>query len=177
MSYRLTVPVSARDHLSGSAAAPLILVEYGDYQCPSCGQAYPIVKELQQRFGDRLRFVFRNFPLTQVHEHALRAAETAEWAALQGQFWSMHDALFEHQDQLGSRDLLAIATRLGLERHALERAWQGRELIPRIEEDMTSGASSGVSGTPPFFINGVLHEGPWGVDNLARALHRRLGAS
>src|SRR5205823_4128670 len=102
---RLTVPVSERDHIQGPISAPVTLVEYGDYECPYCGQAHPIVKELQQRLGDRLRFVFRNFPLTQIHLHAEHAAEAAEAAGAQDKFWEMHDTLFEHQRALGDKHL------------------------------------------------------------------------
>src|SRR5918911_2838772 len=105
-SATLTVPVSHEDHAAGAADAPVTLVEYGDYECPHCGRAYPIIKAIQQRLGERLRFVFRNFPLKEAHPHAEHAAEAAEAAAAQGQFWGMHDALFEHQERLEDADLL-----------------------------------------------------------------------
>jgi protein-disulfide isomerase len=107
---RLTVPVSQRDHQQGPATAPVTLVEYGDYECPYCGEAYPIVKEIKLRLGDRLRFVFRNFPLTQSHPHAEHAAEAAEAAAAQGKFWEMHDSLFEHQQALDDTHLVHDAS-------------------------------------------------------------------
>jgi len=167
---RLSVPFGPRDHVLGSATAPVVLVEYGDYECPYCGRAYPIVKQLQRRFGDSLAFVFRNFPLTELHPDALRAAETAEWAALGRQFWPMHDYLFEHQDQLGPKDLLAAAARFSLDGHQLRTAWRDRALRARVAEDVASGTTSGVAGTPSFFINGELHEDAWDVDSLALAL-------
>ena len=105
----LTMPVGERDHAQGPADAPVTLVEYGDYECPYCGMAYPIVKQVQARFGDRLRFVFRNFPLTEIHPHALHAALAAEAAGSQGQFWPMHDAIFQHQHSLGDADLTRLA--------------------------------------------------------------------
>src|SRR5207248_6721671 len=121
---RLTLPVSQRDHQQGPETAPVTLVEYGDYECPYCGEAYPIVKEIQRRLGDRLRFVFRNFPLTQSHPHAEHAAEAAEAAAAHGTFWAMHDALFEHQRALDDDGLLRLAEELELDarRFALEMA-------------------------------------------------------
>src|SRR5258706_4325395 len=105
----LTLPVGQRDHQQGPETAPVTLVEYGDYECPFCGKAYPIVKEIERRLGDRLRFVFRNFPLTQSHPHAEHAAEAAEAAAVQGKFWEMHDTLFEHQSALDDAHLVHYA--------------------------------------------------------------------
>jgi protein-disulfide isomerase len=160
----------------GSHLAPVVLIEYGDYQCAYCGQAYPIVKELQRRFGDSIAFVFRNFPLPQLHPDAERAAETAEWAALAHRFWPMHDFLFEHQRSLDASSLLNAAAKLQLDRRQLEVAWHDRALQRRVAEDVASGMASGVSGTPSFFINGVLYEDSWEVDDLAAAL-RDAGAT
>jgi protein-disulfide isomerase len=170
----LTIPVSERDHAIGPISAPLVLVEYGDYQCPHCGHAYPVVKQLRERFGDRLSFVYRNFPLTSVHQHAQRAAETAEWAALDGKFWQMHDELYEHQDRLDDKSLRAAAQRLGLDPRELQKAWDSHALIPRVKDDFLGGLKSGVSGTPKFFINGKRHDGPNGLDELAAALEAAL---
>src|SRR5271165_3448730 len=114
-SATLAPPVSARDHTEGPANAPLTLVEYGDYECPYCGAAYPILKEVQARLGDALRFVFRNFPLAEMHPHALLAAEAAEAAGGQGHFWPMHDTLFEHQNALGLAQLRGYAKKLRLD--------------------------------------------------------------
>lgn len=176
MTHRLTAPVGHRDHAMGSLQAPVVLVEYGDYQCSYCGRAYPVVKELQRRFGDSLAFVFRNFPLTQMHPDAQRAAETAEWAALGHRFWQMHDFLFEHQRSLDASSLLNAAAKLQLDRRQLEVAWHDRALQHRVAEDVASGAASGVSGTPSFFINGVRYEDSWAIDELAAAL-RAAGAT
>jgi protein-disulfide isomerase len=175
---RLTLPVGARDHVQGPDTAPLTLLEYGDFECPQCGQVYPIVKELQRAFGDRLRFVFRHFPLTNNHPHAQHAAEAAEWAASRGRFWEMHDALFGDQAALSDRHILERATALGLPPAPLETAWVTHTYLARVKEDFRSGIQSGVSGTPAFFINGVRHTGLWDADSLTRALEdaaQRLG--
>jgi protein-disulfide isomerase len=176
MTRRLAIPVGQHDHVSGSRRATVILVEYGDYQCPRSGQAYPIVKELQRRLGDSLAFAFRNFPLTEIHPDAERAAETAEWAALSRRFWPMHDFLFEHQRSLDAASLLNAAGHLGLHRRQLEVAWHDRALRHRVAEDVAGGRASGVAGTPTFFINEVRHEGSWDIDTLAGAL-RAAGAA
>jgi protein-disulfide isomerase len=169
----LTVPVSdGRDHIQGSADAPVTLVEYGDYECPYCGAAYPIVKEVQARMGDRLRFVFRNFPITTSHPHAEQAAEAAEAAAAQGSFWDMHDALYENQKRLGDEDLRAYAEELGLdvERFAGELGEHVHE--ERVHEDFLSGVRSGVNGTPTFYINGVRHDDSYELETLLAAVEQ-----
>jgi protein-disulfide isomerase len=174
-SSMLTPPVSARDHAQGSANAPLTLVEYGDYQCPYCGAAYPVVKRLQEVFGKKLRFVFRNFPLTQAHEYALIAAEAAEAAALQGKFWEMHDLLFERQRILQPGILPAWAKEVGLDLEQFGAAIREEGIAKRIKEDRTSGIRSGVNGTPTFFINGRRHDDAPDYDSLAIALKQQLG--
>ena len=167
----LTVPVDGdRDHVQGPAAAPVTLVEYGDYECPYCGAAYPIVKQLQSQLGDRLRFVFRNFPITTAHPHAQHAAEEAEWAAAAGTFWPMYAALYEHGQSLTDGRMLDLARGLGLDAAALAEAWRAHTFIRRVKEDFLSGIKSGVDGTPTFFINGVRHDGGWDEATLARAL-------
>jgi protein-disulfide isomerase len=169
----LTVPVSdGRDHIQGSADAPVTLVEYGDYECPYCGAAYPIVKEVQARMGDRLRFVFRNFPITTSHPHAEQAAEAAEAAAAQGSFWDMHDALYENQKRLGDEDLRAYAEELGLdvERFAGELGEHVHEA--RVHEDFLSGVRSGVNGTPTFYINGARHDDSYELETLLAAVEQ-----
>ena len=167
---RLTVAVGERDHVQGNADAPLTLVEYGDYECPYCGAAYPIVKEIQRALGDELRFVFRNFPLGEIHPHAVQAAESAEAAAAQGRFWEMHDALYENQRQLRTNDLLSYAQRFGLDVEEFERALNEHTYEPRIQEDFLSGARSGVNGTPTFYVNGVRHDDSYDFDTLVAAL-------
>src|SRR5206468_3029638 len=143
----LTPPVSERDHAEGRADAPLTLVEYGDYQCPYCGEAHPVIKRLQKALGKKLRFVFRNFPLTQAHPYAMMAAESAEAAALQGKFWEMHDFIFENQELLQPEVLPAWANKLGLDMKQFAAAIRQGGVIKRIEEDRTSGIESGVNGT------------------------------
>jgi protein-disulfide isomerase len=168
----LTLAVGKRDHAQGPANAPVTLVEYGDYQCPSCGAAYPIVKALRRRLGDGLRFVFRNFPLERVHPHAEDAAEAAEAAGAQGKFWEMHDFLFENQDELDLPSLMSYAreAQVDTERWALDM--ETRAFTARVKEDFLSGVRSGVNGTPTFFINGHRHDGPFDEDALLAALGR-----
>ena len=173
-SATLTQPVSARDHAEGPADPPLTLVEYGDYQCPYCGAAYPVVKRLQKTLGKKLRFVFRNFPLTQAHPYALIAAETAEAAALQGKFWEMHDLLFEQQALLEPDIIPTWAGRLGLDLERLGNDISQGVVEKRIQEDRQSGIRSGVNGTPTFFINGTRHDGPPDYDSLLAALESKL---
>jgi protein-disulfide isomerase len=166
----LTIPVGERDHATGPISAPLVLVEYGDYQCSYCGTAYRVLKELREAFGATLVFAYRNFPLTGVHEHAQRAAETAEWAGLAGKFWEMHDHLYEHQDRLDDRGLRMAATALALDPRALQAAWDSYALIPRIKEDFLGGIQSGVTGAPRLFLNGARYDGTVGVAELTVAL-------
>jgi len=155
----LTPPVAARDHAQGPADAPVTLVEYGDYECPHCGRAYPIVKAVQRSMGNDLRFVFRNFPLTKSHEHAEHAAEMAEAAAHEGKFWQMHDLLFEHQDALEDEHLVGYATSLGVDPVWAAAALAQGLFRERVREDFASGVKSGVNGTPTFFINGARYDG------------------
>jgi protein-disulfide isomerase len=157
----LTSPVSENDHAQGPADAPVTLVEYGDYECPYCGMAYPVVKRVQARLGNQLRFVFRNFPLAEAHPHATAAAELAESAALQGKFWEMHDTLYEHQSALAPADLERYARKAGLDLDALEAALRGGAPGKRVKADFMSGVRSGVNGTPSFFINGRRFDGDW----------------
>jgi protein-disulfide isomerase len=169
---RLTLPVGPRDHIQGPDTAPVTLVEYGDYQCPYCGAAYPIVKRVQQRLGNRLRFVFRNFPLTEIHPLALGAAEAAEAAGAQGKFWEMHDRLYENQRALDPAHLVQSARALGLDVALFERALAEHTFLDRIHEDFLSGARSGVNGTPTFYINGRRHDESYDEETLVAALER-----
>jgi protein-disulfide isomerase len=169
-SATLTQPVSANDHAEGPANAPLTLVEYGDYQCPCCGAAYPVVKRLQKRLGKKLRFVFRNFPLTQAHPYALIAAEAAEAAALQGNFWKMHDLIFEQQTFLKPEIIPSWAERIGLNLEKFAKDIKQGVVEKRIKEDRQSGIRSGVNGTPTFFINGTRYDGTPDYDSLLAAL-------
>lgn len=162
--------VSARDHVQGPAGAAATLVEYADYQCPYCGEAHPLVKRLQKALGKQLRFVFRNFPLTEAHPYALIAAEAAEAAGLQGKFWQMHDLIFEHQPDLEPDILLSWAEEVGLDLADFENAIERGTVRKRIEEDIVSGERSGVDGTPCFFINGTKYDGDMDYESLHTAL-------
>jgi protein-disulfide isomerase len=167
----LTLPVSDdRDHIQGPADAPVTFVEYGDYECPYCGAAYPIIKEVQSRMGDRLRFVFRNFPISTSHPHAEQAAEAAEAAASQGKFWEMHDLLYENQEQLDDADLHRYADQLGLDVAVFDEELAEHVHAERVREDFMSGVRSGVNGTPTFYINGARHDGGYQVDELLASL-------
>jgi protein-disulfide isomerase len=169
---RLVLPVGDRDHTQGSAAAAVTLVEYGDYQCPYCGQAYPIVKSVQEQMGESLRFVFRNFPISTAHPHAQHAAEAAETAAEYGKFWEMHDALYEHQSTLKDSDLRHLAESVGVDADAFDRDMVAHRFADRVQEDFMSGVRSGVNGTPTFFINGVRYDGSWDPETLLDALQQ-----
>ena len=168
----LAPPVdAARDHIQGAASAPVTLVEYGDYQCPYCGMAYPIVKSIQRALGNKLRFAFRNFPLSTSHEYAEQAAESAEAAGAQGKFWEMHDTLYEHQDELGTNALMSYARNLGLDVDRFAHELKDGTYEPRVREDFRSGVRSGVNGTPTFFVNGTRYDGGWNdPDQFLRAL-------
>ena len=166
----LMPPVRPEDHVQGRADAAVTLVEYGDFECPSCGMAHPIVSAVQRRMGDALRFVFRHFPLSQIHPHAEHAAEVAEAAGERGRFWPMHDMLYENQQALDDPHLLAYAAELGLDPASIEPALRSHAFAPRVQADFLSGVRSGVNGTPTFFINGVRHDGAWDENNLLAAL-------
>jgi len=169
----LKVPVSSRDHVQGRADADVTLVEYGDFECPHCGHAYPIVKQVQDHFGDRLRFVYRHFPLREIHPHAEAAAEASEYAGAQDRFWEMHDLLFENQQALGRPLLLESAEALGLSSARLREALANGEHEPRVQADFVGGVRSGVNGTPTFFIDGERHDGPHELADLVSAIERR----
>jgi protein-disulfide isomerase len=166
----LTLPVSERDHVQGPETAPVTLVEYGDFECPYCGAAHPIVKAIQRQLEDQLRFVFRHFPLSTAHPHAMTAAEAAEAAGAQGRFWEMHDTLFENQQALDDVSLVTYARALGLDVERFEREMAAHVYAPRVREDFVSGVLSGVNGTPTFFINGARHDGSWDAESLLEAL-------
>src|SRR6267378_7702157 len=167
---KLVLPLADRDHIQGPINAPFALVEYGDYECPYCGEAYPIVKALQERLGDRLCFAFRNFPLANAHPHAEHAAEAAEAAGAQGKFWEMHDLLFENQDALEDEDLAQYAEALGLDARRLMSEVLAGAHTTRVREDFRSGARGGVNGTPTFFINGLRYDGAPDFDSMLAAL-------
>jgi protein-disulfide isomerase len=158
---RLTPPVAESDHISGPDGAPLTVVEYGDFECPHCGRAYPILKAIKQQLGTRVRFVFRHFPLTEIHPHAEHAAEMAESAATQGKFWEMHDTLFDHQDALDDDALVSYAAALGLDARSVAQDLASGRFAQVVRDNFRSGVRSGVNGTPTFFLNGERYDGPW----------------
>ncbi len=162
----LKEPVLNHDHIQGSEKAPITLVEYGDYQCPYCGEAYPIVKQVQEHFGAKLRFVFRNFPLSEVHPLAEPAAQTAEFAGSDGLFWEMHDLLYENQEGFSVELFLELATSLGLSSEKLNEVLVNHTYQPKIHKDFMSGVRSGVNGTPTFFINDHRYLGPIAFEGL-----------
>jgi protein-disulfide isomerase len=164
------LPMADRDHIQGSIDAPIKLLEFGDYECPYCGEAYPVVKEVQERLGARLCFAFRNFPLSNSHPHAEHAAEAAETAAEKGRFWQMHDLLYENQDGLEDEDLAQYASTLDLDARRFISEVQAGAHASRIREDFRSGARNGVNGTPSFFINGVRYDGTAAAEELFAAL-------
>jgi protein-disulfide isomerase len=162
----LTVPVNEHDHIRGSRTAPVVLLEYGDFECPACGMAYPIVKALEARLGATLAVAFRHFPLSTVHPHAQRAAEAAEAAGAQGAFWPMHDTLYENQDALEDTDLVDYAAQLGMDVPRFASDLGAHRHAAKVRADFTSGVRSGVNGTPTFFVNGVRHDGPYDAVSL-----------
>jgi Na+/H+ antiporter NhaA len=166
----LAVPVDPeRDHIRGPAKAPVTMIEYGDFECPYCGQAEPVIRQLLAGHGD-LRYVWRHLPLTDVHPHAQLAAEAAEAAARQGKFWEMHDVLLRHQDALTARDLIAYAAGLGLDADRFTRDLRERAGAPEVAADVDSADLSGISGTPTFFINGQRHHGAYDIGTLTDAV-------
>jgi protein-disulfide isomerase len=173
---RLVLPVGPRDHIQGPENAAITLVEYGDYQCPYCGAAYPIVREVQKRLGAELRFVFRNFPIGSAHPHAPLAAEAAEAAGAQGKFWPMHDTLYEHQGALEERNLLTYARRLDMDIDRFRTELDRHTYQPRVQEDFMSGVRSGVNGTPTFYINDLRHDGSYDFPELIEALESARGS-
>lgn len=171
---KLSIPVSAEDHIQGDPGAKCSLIEYGDYECPSCGEAYPIVHRLQKHFGDRLSFVFRNFPLSQMHPWAEPAAEAAEFSAEHGKFWEMHDLLYENQKSLSEMLFVKLAKSLDLSSAQLKTAVTEQKYQVRIKSDFLGGVRSGVNGTPTFFINGQRHNESYDFVSLTEAIERAL---
>jgi protein-disulfide isomerase len=167
---RLAVPVTDKDHSLGPLDAAVILVEYGDYECPYCGNAYPIVRGIRTQMGDTLRFVFRNFPLNTLHEHASQAAQAAEAAGAQGKFWEMHDLLYANQKNLADADLGQYALKIGLEIYRFESDMAGETYARRVRDDFRGGVRSGVNGTPTFFINGFRFNDPMNAESLLKAI-------
>jgi NhaA family Na+:H+ antiporter len=172
---KLIMPVGERDHALGPEDAPITLVEYGDLECPYCRQVNPVIRELRDQLGNRLRYVFRHFPIRTSHAHAQLAAEAAEAAGAQGKFWEMQDLLLEHQDALEKSDLLQYAAELDLDLERFKRELEEKVYSERVREDFHSGVRSGVNGTPSFFINGVRYDGAWDLESLIDAIEKPLG--
>ena len=158
--------VTDKDHVRGKKNAPIELVEYGDYECPYCREAYYYVKELQKVLGDELKLIFRNFPIYNVHPHALHAATAAEAAGDYGKFWEMHDMLYENQNHLKDEDLIGYAREIGLDSQTFESHFSDSKYAGKIDGDIESGLRSGVSGTPSFFINGLKYHGDYSKEGL-----------
>ena len=167
---KLKPPVNKNDHVHGSPHAKIELVEYGDFQCPHCKRAHPILKKIQETLGENLRFVFRHFPISNVHEYAVPAAIASEAAARQNKFWQMHDIIFDRQSQLSEDALLDFALEIGLDISKFKKDLLDESLAEKVESDFESGMRSGVNGTPSFFINGEKHDGPFDYIFLLSAL-------
>jgi protein-disulfide isomerase len=170
-NIQLSLPVSeSRDHIQGPATAAVTLVEYGDYGCPYCAQAFLIVKEVQERLGNKLRFVFRNYPLSKLRPHSYQSALAVETAAAQGKFWEMYDFLFKHGQSLTDDNLRQSAAKLGLQINKFDIEFRNRTYSRHVDEDIQSGEESGVTKTPTFFINGDRYDDSWDLDSLLSAL-------
>jgi protein-disulfide isomerase len=172
----LKIQVGSEDHVQGNAKAACTLVEYGDYQCSNCGEAHPLVKEIQAQFGKQLRFVFRNFPLTKIHAEAQAAAEVAEFAGSLGKFWEMHNLLLENQKNLGQELYATLAGTLQLSADDLQSALANKTFADRVRADFTGGVRSGVNGTPTFFINGLRYDNPMDYASMVQAIEKALAA-
>jgi protein-disulfide isomerase len=164
-SAHLAIAVNEQDHTIGPDAAPVTLVEYGDFECPHCGRGYPLIEGIRRYMGDKLRFVFRHFPLAEAHPHAQHAAEASEAAAAQGKFWEMHKMLFEHQDALEDEDLLTYAAQIGCDVRRASNELADGIYTKKVRGDFRGGVRSGVNGTPTFFINGTRFDGDWTDSN------------
>jgi protein-disulfide isomerase len=168
---KLKTPVTEQDHVTGNPKASIVLVEYGDYQCPHCGLAHPLLKKLLKQFDKELSLVFRNFPLQEIHPQALISAQAAEAADKQDKFWEMHDTIFENQGILSASNLLHFAKNLHLDMQKFAEDWKSKGALTRVETDFESGIRSGVNGTPTFFINGTrLETYDETYESLARAI-------
>lgn len=175
MNFTLTVPVGSTDHVMGPDHARITLVEYGDLECPHCKQAAPVVKLLLHKFPEHLRFAFRHFPLEGVHPNAELAAEAAECAGAQGQFWQMHDLLFENQQRLQRKHLLEHAQTLQLNMARFTSELDDHVYLQRVREHLASGNESGVRSTPAFFVNGRIQDVSFGLNQLVDAVKAQVG--
>lgn len=172
--FTLKVPVNENDHIQGNKNAPITLVEYGDYECPVCAQAFPIVKMIQKHFGDQLKFVFRHFPLTQIHPFAEPAAETAEFSNEYGKFWEMHDLIYTKQPLLNLPLLFELSKSLNLSEKKLQHELETGNHRGKIKSEFLSGVYSGVNGTPTFFINGDRYVGLLPFNELVKIINGYL---
>jgi len=172
--FELAVPVGGTDHVTGAAHAVATVVEYGDFECPNCRQAHPAVKLLLERFSGRLRFVYRHFPLEDVHPHALGAAQAAECAGGQEKFWEMYDLLFANQAHLKPKDLEGYAARLSLDMARYSAEMDDEVYLQRVREQVQGGLDSGVRATPTFFINGRIQDVSFGLRALFDAVDTLL---
>jgi len=166
----LTPPLGTRDHILGPPAARLVMVEYGDYQCPHCRRAHPIVRQIIARFGDQLTFGFRHFPLSKIHPQARLAAQAAEAAGARGKFWEMHESLFRHQDQLELEHLAQYAAELQLDVQRFRDELTAGAYSQRVRDDIAGGIRSGVNGTPTFFIQNKRFNGGYELESLLKGL-------
>ena len=171
---KLKPPVSAQDHMKGDSHATVVLVEYGDFQCPHCGAAFPIVNQIEKDYKDKLAFVFRHFPLAESHPYAQAAAVASEAAAKQGKFWEMHSLIFRNQDQLGLEMLLALAESLKLDMKTFQHDFKDPALFKKVEDSFESGIISGVNGTPSFYINGTKYNGSYDYESMTQAIEHAL---
>ena len=167
---KLKPAVNSADHSQRNGDVVIELVEYGDYECPHCGRAYPIIKRIQKKLGNQLKFVFRNFPLSEIHHHAVNAAVATEAAAQQDKFWEMHDIIYEHQNRLEDSDLISYAQHIGLDVEKFEADFDKQETQQKVDDDFESGVRSGVNGTPSFFINGEKYDDSWDEATLLNYL-------
>lgn len=163
-----------KDHVRGPKNAPITLVEYGDFECPHCGRAYTYLKELQEELGDKLRLVYRHYPVAEYHPHAEMAAEASEAAGAQGKFWEMHDKLFEHQNALETDYLIKYAKELDLDVPKAREELREHVYRKKVDADAESGEENGVEATPTFFINGQIYEGPNTKESLRAAIQQYL---
>lgn len=167
------LPLRKDDHIRGGSDPEITLVEYGDYECPGCGEAYYVIGRIESEMGDALRFVFRQFPYSRIHPHAELAAQAAEAAGEQGRFWEMHDLLFQNQQALEFHDLIGYGGRLSLDVHEFKEDLKTEKYLARVREDFRSGVQNGVFGTPTIFINGVRHNDACDYDTLMAAIERQ----
>lgn len=175
---QLRVPITPLDHILGNDDAIVTIVEYGDYECPHCAAAQPILAQILAHFGNQLCLVYRHFPLVEVHPHAGAAAEAAEFASVHGLFWQMHEAIFTHQQRLSVPLLISLAANLKLSPIDLRDALASDRFGAKIRGDFIGGVRSGVNGTPTFFVNGIRHDSPYGVATLSSAIDQAiLGAA